>query len=166
MKKRVLWIAGIGICMALFGSIIDPADRLIWNRTESAPLGLYWLSNAPFIYGRWGVVSARSADADWAESNGFVGSDWPLLKKVAGVPGDEICRMEQTVSRNGAPVAQAHLVDSQGRYLPVWHGCLSLQEGQVFLLNVHPDSLDGRYFGPTQIEDMDGVAIALFTFNR
>ncbi|WP_373007034.1 S26 family signal peptidase [Hyphomonas sp.] len=33
-----------------------------------------------------------------------------------------------------------------------------LGEDQLFLMNAHPDSLDGRYFGPVEINDLDGVA--------
>ncbi len=52
----------------------------------------YWLNDNPFTLGRWVVVSAKSPEAIWASKRGFVGQNWPLLKRVAGVPGDEICR--------------------------------------------------------------------------
>lgn len=166
MRKRVLWTVVTGIGLVLFGAVCDPVERLIWNRTDSAPKGFYWLSNAPFTNGRWGVVSASSPDAQWAEARGFVGADWPLIKKIVGVSGDEICRTEQTILINRKPVAQARLVDSQGRNLPDWQGCSRLRTGELFLLNAHADSLDGRYFGPTQITDMDGVAIPLITSHK
>ena len=163
MKYPVLWITGAGLCLALFGALFDPEDYLIWNRTGSAPEGLYWRSNEPFTPGRWVIVSARSVDAQWAEAHGFVGRDWPLLKRIAGIAGDEICRHGQMISINGDTVASAHLVDPSGRNLPDWQGCVRLLETDVFLLNAHPDSLDGRYFGATKLEDLDGAAIPLFT---
>lgn len=150
--------------MSLWAALFDPADRLIWNRTASAPIGLYWLKNAPYIYGQWGILSADSADAQWAQTNGFVGPAWPLLKRVSGVAGDEICRCGKDVYVNGERSAEAHLADAGGRELPVWQGCMILGESEIFLLNVHPDSLDGRYFGVTSINDMDGVAVRLFAF--
>ncbi len=166
MRKSVLWIAGIGVGLTLFGSFFEPKDRLIWNRTGSAPQGLYWLSNEPITKGRWVVVSARSVSAKWAQSHGYVGPDWPLLKQTSGVPGDIVCRNGQTILINGEAVASAHLIDSTGRILPDWEGCFRLSEDQVFLLNTHPDSLDGRYFGITKKDELDGVAIRLFTFNN
>ena len=147
----------LGGSAALFGLVFDPAERLIWNRTGSAPKGLYWLSGDPFTKGRWVAVSARSADADWAEARGFVGKDWPLLKQIAGVPGDLICRNGNEVLVNGELAAIAQEVDSRGRLLPAWEGCERLKAGEYFLLAPHASSLDGRYFGVTGSEDLDGV---------
>lgn len=163
MKRRALLMTGAGIGLALFGLIFSPMDRLIWNRTGSAPQGLYWLSDEPFTPGRWVVVSARSVEAQWAEDHGFVGRNWPLLKQIAGLPGDEICRSGVDVSINGKPVATAREGDSMGRALPVWQGCVRLNEGQVFLLSPHPDSLDGRYFGAIERSELVGVARPLMT---
>ncbi len=161
MRRRVLLMTGAGIGLALFGLVFSPADRLIWNRTGSAPQGLYWLNDEPFTPGRWVVVSARSAEAQWAEDQGFVGRDWPLLKQIAGISGDEICRNGSTILINGAVVAQAREVDSMRRALPVWQGCIVLGKDKFFLLNPHPDSLDGRYFGAMERGDLVGVAIPL-----
>jgi conjugative transfer signal peptidase TraF len=161
MRRRALFLTGAGIGLALFGLVASPMDRLIWNRTGSAPQGLYWLSDEPFTHGRWVVVSARSAEAQWAEEQGFVGRDWPLLKQIAGVSGDEICRSGVEVSINERAVAQAREVDSRGRALPVWRGCKVLGPDEFFLLTPHPDSLDGRYFGAIERGDLTGVAIPL-----
>ena len=166
MKRRALLMTGAGIGLALFGLVFSPMDRLIWNRTGSAPQGLYWLSDEPFTPGRWVVVSARSAEAQWAQTQGFVGRNWPLLKQIAGLPGDEICRSGAEVSINGKPVAMARERDSMGRALPVWQGCVLLDEEQVFLLAPHPDSLDGRYFGAMQRSDLVGVARPLLTSDQ
>ncbi len=166
MKRRALLMTGAGIGLALFGLVFSPMDRLIWNRTGSAPQGLYWLNDEPFTPGRWVVVSGRSAEAQWAEDHGFVGRNWPLLKQIAGLPGDEICRSGVEVSINGKPVATARQRDSMGRALPVWQGCMLLDEGQVFLLAPHPDSLDGRYFGAMQRSDLVGVARPLMTSDQ
>lgn len=166
MKRRALLMTGAGIGLALFGLVFSPMDRLIWNRTGSAPQGLYWLSDEPITHGRWVVVSARSAEAQWAEDHGFVGRNWPLLKQIAGLPGDEICRSGLEVSINGRPAATARELDSMGRALPVWQGCVLLDEGQVFLLAPHPDSLDGRYFGAMQRSDLVGMARPLRTSDQ
>lgn len=157
-RKRVIGVGLLGIGLALFGAVPTPQDRLIWNRTGSAPQGLYWLSDEPFTLGRWVVVSARSDDAQWAQTQGFVGRDWPLLKQIAGLPGDEICRWDTQLLINGKVGGEARLRDSSGRDLPSWEGCMVLGQDQLFLMNAHPDSLDGRYFGPVEIHDLVGVA--------
>lgn len=166
MRKRVAIIGATAISALLLGSLIGPQKRFIWNRTNSAPIGLYGLKNDPLSYGDWVIVSAQSEQGIWAFEHGFIGPDWPLIKSVAGLPGNEICRDGQEVKINRTIAAKALLVDSRGRYLPVWSGCHVLKSGEVFLLNDHAHSLDGRYFGVTKAEDVDGVAVLLFELKR
>jgi conjugative transfer signal peptidase TraF len=165
MRKLSFWLTLSGIFLLAFGRVFDPVDRLIWNRTASAPTGLYWLSDDPFTHGRWVVVSSQSDIAEWVEMRGYVGKDWPLLKQIAGMSGDEICRNGHEIRINNQAVAFAKTVDSLGRRLPVWYGCNILQSDEVFLLTAHPASLDGRYFGPIKQTDLDGVAIPLIISN-
>jgi len=161
MKRPRLWLTLPGGALLIVGLIFDPLDRLIWNRTASAPTGLYWLSDEPFTQGSWVVVSSQSAVAEWAEARGYVGKNWPLLKQIAGLPGDEVCRNASEIRINNKPAAIAKDVDSSGRNLPIWEGCSILQADELFLLTPHPASLDGRYFGPIKQTDLDGVAIPL-----
>lgn len=159
MKAAPFFLVGLGLSAVLFSVVSPLPERLIWNRTGSVPEGFYWLSDEPFTKGGWVVVSARSAEAEWAELHGFVGRDWPLLKRVSGVPGDEICRDGLMVSINGLPVGEALIESGGGVILPSWNGCKRVGEDELFLLNLHPQSLDGRYFGITRASDIDGSAI-------
>jgi conjugative transfer signal peptidase TraF len=162
MKPGYALALVLGGSAALFGLVFDPPARVIWNRTASAPEGLYWLRDDPFTRGRWVVLSARSEPAKWAEAHGFTGKDWPLLKQVSGVAGDEICREETEIFINKSQAGSALLRDQKGRDLPSWNGCVTLKFGEVFLLSPHPSSLDGRYFGPVRQADIQGVAVPLF----
>jgi conjugative transfer signal peptidase TraF len=158
MKPFVLLLT-ILVAALLVATILWPQDaRLIWNRTASAPIGLYWLSDVPLHKGQWVVVSARSAEAQWAEARGFVGADWPLIKQIAGLEGDQICRDGDAVAINGARVGWALRVDNLGRAMPAWHGCFVLQRDEIFLMNPHPASLDGRQFGAMRANEIDGAA--------
>ena len=161
MRPAPLIIAGIGLSAIGFSVVSPLPERLIWNRTGSVPTGLYWLSDEPFTKGGWVVVSARSAEARFAQLHGFVGRDWPLLKRVAGVPGDEICRDGATVLINGMLSGEALNAAGNGVPLPSWNGCSRVEEGEIFLMNAHPNSLDGRYFGITSVRDIEGSAILL-----
>lgn len=161
MKSAPLILAGFGLSTILFSVVTPLPERLFWNRTGSVPLGLYWLNDEPYTKGGWVVVSARSAEAEWAEQHGFVGRDWPLLKRVAGVPGDEICRDVVTVSINRLPAGEALIASGSGVLLPSWSGCSRVGEDELFLMNAHPQSLDGRYFGITSVHDIEGSAILL-----
>lgn len=156
-----LVMAGIGLSAIGFSMISTLPERLIWNRTGSVPEGLYWLSDEPFTKGGWVVVSARSAEAQWAELHGFIGEDWPLLKRVAGISGDEICRDGVTVLINGMPVGEVLIEPVEGVFLPSWNGCRRISEDEIFLMNAHPKSFDGRYFGITSVRDIEGSATLL-----
>ncbi len=161
MKAAPLVLAGFSLSAILFSVVSPVPERLVWNRTGSVPLGLYWLSDEPFTKGGWVVVSARSAEAQWAEHHGFVGEDWPLLKRVAGVVGDEICREGTSLFVNGTPAGEALIESGNGVLLPSWNGCRRVKEDEIFLMNAHPKSLDGRYFGITRAGDIEGSAILL-----
>ena len=112
-----------------------------------------------------GLPGLWVAAAIWIADHGFLAPGWPVIKRVRGLPGDEICRENETVSINGETVATALETDSNGLGLPSWSGCFTLQEGEVFLLNDHPQSLDGRYFGATQMKDVRGSARLLFSIS-
>lgn len=161
-RRSALILTGLAIAMMGAASVLVEQKRLIWNRTESAPIGLYWRSDGPLTLNGWAVVSARSEAAGWTSENGFTGADWPLVKRIAGLPGDEICRENETILINQSVAAEALLEASGSLSLPRWQGCHVLQDGEVFLLNEHPRSLDGRYFGIMQDSDLEGVAILLW----
>ncbi|MEL6860028.1 MAG: S26 family signal peptidase [Pseudomonadota bacterium] len=160
----ILAVAATGSCLLTL--IWNPKETLIWNRTQSAPIGLYWLSDGPYNLDDWVIVSAKSADAEWAENQGYIGQNWPLLKRVSAVSGDTICRDQAEIWINNERVGVAKLSDKAGRELPRWTGCVALEADQVFLMNKHPDSLDGRYFGPTQKDDLMGRAHKVDLFSR
>lgn len=166
MKLSWLSATAAGLSAVVAGLIFDPEARFIWNRTGSAPEGLYVLSDEPIARGLWVIVSAQSSEAKWVSKRGYIGEDWPLIKRVTALPGDEICREGDTISINHLRIAEALETDSLGRQMPVWHGCSILGEDEVFLVNSHPRSIDGRYFGPTKISDIDGVLRLLWSPDR
>lgn len=152
----VLALAGVGaIAWALTN---DPRPRLVWNASESAPAGLYRVVYRAPLRGELALVSPAGAAAKLIESRTYLPPETPLLKRVAAQTGDEICHNETRIFVNGVLFAQALKVDSMGRPMPVWSGCLTLQDGEIFLLNDNPKSLDGRYFGTADLKDVVGVA--------
>lgn len=84
----------------------------------------------------------------------------PLLKPVAALAGQSVCRIGAHVSIDGKAVGDAKPVDHRGRKLPVWQGCQRLGPGQVFVMNAAvPTSLDGRYFGAQSMDTVIGRAV-------
>jgi conjugative transfer signal peptidase TraF len=135
--------------------IVEPMGRdggpaFIWNASASVPIGLYRLApvsrvETPDLV----VVSPPEPLASFLAERGYLPRGVPMLKRVLAVAGDTVCRHGTTISAFDHAYGAARERDSAGRPLPVWQGCRTLAEGEVFLMNWDSaDSFDGRYFGP------------------
>lgn len=83
----------------------------------------------------------------------------PLVKRVAALPGDEICGFGGQVFLNGKPLVERLKRDGSQRWLPWWEGCSRLREGEYLLLIAeNRRSFDGRYFGVTKASEIMGPA--------
>ena len=86
----------------------------------------------------------------------------PLLKPVAGVPGDLVCVQPEGVWVQGEAYGAVYQ-EHRGNPLPVFWGCHVVGAGEVFVASHEPKSLDGRYFGMTHVEDVRR-AVPLWTW--
>ena len=145
-------------------AVLDPVPRVIWNASASAPIGLYrthFESDPPT--GALVAITPPERLARWLSARGYLPEGVPLLKYVAAKAGQRVCRVGAVVSVDAQRVAIARERDGQGRPLPVWQGCRTLRSGELLLLNpAHPDSLDGRYFGPLPASAVIGRATPLW----
>lgn len=163
-RKRVL-LAGCASLFLMAGTLLQTTPDLVWNRTTSVPVGLYFVDrNARIETGQLVAYRPTATEADWIENRGYTGRGWPLLKRVAGLETDTVCRCGQLVLVNDFPAAHALETDRSGRRLPVWAGCRTLAPGEVFLLADHPQSLDGRYLGIAARANILGVAKPVWTW--
>ncbi|KMY86404.1 Type IV secretory pathway, protease TraF [Candidatus Paraburkholderia calva] len=90
--------------------------------------------------------------------------DTPLMKRVAALPGQGVCRTGRTVAIDGVPFGDVLDRDRRGRPLPVWQGCRRIADGKLFLMNPSiRDSLDGHYFGPLDERTIIGRTTSLLT---
>ncbi|GAA5055151.1 S26 family signal peptidase [Erythrobacter westpacificensis] len=163
---RRFYIRATAIAASLFAAgytaiaITDPLPRVIWNASASVPIGFYRVtpdSDPPV--GSLVAVAPPEQLARWMTERGYLGENVPLLKHVVAKSGARICRIGDIVSIDARPVAIALSSDRLGRPLPVWQGCRTLRDDEIFLLNpAHPDSLDGRYFGPLDASAVLGRA--------
>jgi conjugative transfer signal peptidase TraF len=129
--------------------LLHPAPRLIWNASASVPIGLYAVHPAGALRtGELLVVTPPEPLATFLDTRRYLPKGIPLLKHVAALPGQTVCRMGDTISIDGRDVGVALDRDHLGRSLPVWQGCRVIAAGEVFLMNRQSvASLDGRYFG-------------------
>lgn len=166
IRARRTLLAG-GAALALIGAsaAVRSDPILLWNASASVPIGLYVVT--PLDNPQVGdLVAVRPPPPleRWLVGRGYLGPDTPLLKRVATLPGAEVCRDEDAILVDGSTVAVARERDRLGRPLPVWKGCRQLRDDEVFLLNADaPASLDGRYFGPLGTDTIIGRATPLWT---
>ncbi|WP_260929129.1 S26 family signal peptidase [Novosphingobium sp. 9] len=90
----------------------------------------------------------------------------PLLKRIAALGDDKVCRFGDAITINGRTAARALARDSHHRALPAWQGCHRLGADEVFVLNAAPDSFDSRYFGAVPRASVIARAIPLLTRRR
>ena len=141
--------ASIVVCGASASALFQPTPKLIWNASASVPIGLYAVHPAgPLRIGELLVVTPPEPLATFLDARHYLPKGVPLLKHVAALPGQLICRSGDVVTVDRIAVGVALARDHLGRLLPTWQGCRVIGAGEVFLMNKRSlASLDGRYFG-------------------
>ncbi len=146
-------------------SFIPVTPKLIWNASASVPLGLYSIAPARHLEVT-DLVAVETPEplASFMAERRYLPRGVPLMKRVAAIAGQRVCRDGAHVTIDGIDIGEALARDRAGRSLPSWQGCRRIADGEVFLMNwTAPDSMDGRYFGPLPFNSIIGRAIPLWT---
>ena len=148
--------------------LFHPSPKLIWNASASVPIGLYAVQpGSPLKHGDLVIAAPSGPLAAFLSERRYLPKDVPLLKHVAALPGEIVCRHGLVITIDGTAVASALTRDRADRPLPVWQGCRKLTSTEIFLLNrAVPDSFDGRYFGPLTVTSVIGRAVPLWVFKE
>lgn len=165
MKRCAVFIAGAAAAAALLSAARPLARILVWNVTASVPTGLYHIHrNAGLHVGERVAIDPPRRLRGLIAERGYLPSGVPLLKEVAALRGDTVCRSGLVITINGEQAGLARALDSRSRPLPGWQGCHTLTADDIFVLNRHaPDSFDGRYFGPIARRWVIGRASLVWT---
>jgi conjugative transfer signal peptidase TraF len=158
----VTYVATIGVAVA---SLVSLPLRLVWNASASVPIGFYLIDPPRDVrVGDLVAVMPPKPLADFMVERGYIGRNVPLLKHVAALPGQQVCRTGNAITVDDVRFGDALDRDRRGRPLPVWQGCRKVADGDIFLMNVSvADSLDSRYFGPIAANAVIGHATPLYT---
>jgi conjugative transfer signal peptidase TraF len=146
-------------------SFVSIAPRLVWNASASAPIGLYSIgAKSPLEVTDLVAIDTPEYLAGFLSMRGYLPRGVPLMKRVAALPGQRVCRTGVVITVDGVALGEALDRDRLGRPLPVWQGCRTVAAAELFLMNWQVrDSLDGRYFGPLPLAAVIGRAIPLYT---
>lgn len=152
------------IALTVLPGVVGMPRLLLWNSSASVPIGLYDVRPTRALHvGDIAVVMPPEPLAATLVERGSLPRGVPLIKPIAALAGQTICRQGLRITIDGALVGAALAHDHRGRPLPAWTGCRTLGSSEVFLMNPEePDSFDGRYFGPLPVSSVIGRAAPLW----
>ena len=150
--------AYFAVMATVITAFVHPSPRLVWNASASVPVGWYRMHPAPVLkLGDLVAVLPPVALAGFLADRHYLPRGVPMLKHVAALAGQRVCRTGARITVDGKHLGDARTRDHLGRPLPIWNGCRVLMRGDVFLMNQDAaDSLDGRYFGPLPASTITG----------
>jgi conjugative transfer signal peptidase TraF len=163
----------LAVPVAIVAMFTISGSDLRVNFTPSMPLGVYRLEALPsggFARGMFVAVCAPADAAELGRRRGYLShgacpyDTEPLLKVVAGVPGDDVAVSVQGVAVNGCvlPNSAPLALDRSDRGLSAWpSGRYHLGPNQLWLYAGNPRSWDSRYFGPAATASVVARAVQL-----
>ena len=165
MKRRSMIFATIVGCATLTTLAVPVARFAVWNATASVPTGLYAIRGKASLHvGERVAVEPPPELRRLLAERHYLPTGVPLLKRIAAVRGQRVCRDALSITIDDQYVGAARPRDRQGRRLPSWAGCRVLRTGEVFVMNpAAPDSFDGRYFGVLRLTHVIGRATPVWT---
>ena len=169
ISRRLVAVAAVcGLTAIAVAPSIKTAPRLVYNGSRSVPVGWYVVSQKPrYEHGDLVLADPPPAFARLIERRGYLPPNVPLIKRVAALEGDTVCKSDDALGvqlATGETITVRSLsMDRSGWVMPRWEGCRTLASGEVLLpLSDTDRSLDGRYFGPVPITSIRGEARPLF----
>ncbi|WP_406626043.1 S26 family signal peptidase [Acidovorax sp. SDU_ACID1] len=153
-------LSACGLAALAWVAFVQPLPRLVYNPSDSVPVGWYRIGPADALHvGAIVLTTLPPEAAALAAQRGYLPARVPLLKRVGAVAPQHVCVFDALVWIDGVPVATVLAADRLGRTLPSWPHCRRLEPGELFLLSsTNPASFDSRYFGPVSAATVIGVA--------
>lgn len=161
-------LSACGLTALTWASFVRPAAHVVYNPSDSVPVGWYRIESATSLH-VGSIVLARlpAGVAALAAQRGYLPSHIPLLKRVGAVASQHVCIVDGQVRIDGVTVAAVLPADRLGRPLPSWSQCRRLRPGELFLLSTtNPASFDSRYFGPIAASTVIGTAQPIYLEKR
>ena len=174
LRARIVLAAlsACGLAALAWASFVRPAAHVVYNPSDSVPVGWYRIESAdslprPLSVGSIVLARLPGDVAALAAQRGYLPAHIPLLKRVGALAPQHVCIVGGVVQIDGVPAAAVLPTDRMGRLLPSWPQCRRLHPSELFLLNTtNPASFDSRYFGPIAASAVIGVAHPVWLESR
>jgi type IV secretory pathway protease TraF len=159
VQHRNFVLAMSAVAAMVMKPLFDPVPLVIWNASNSVPIGWYFVAKRQPNLAEIAVIRPPEWVEIYASARGYLPLHTPLLKPVRATKNSIVCRFGRYVFINGNVTVQAKYLDKNHRVLPIWKGCRKLEPDEMFVLGMHPDSFDSRYFGPVNQTQVLGTAV-------
>ena len=171
--KRFTFCFGVMISVLLLSGLVYTAGIRL-NTTPSIPVGVYRLTNEPIVKGAYVLFCPPPTPVfAMAKARGYLGAGFcpggygHLMKKIFAVKDDVVSIGTDGVQVNGQllPLSAPIKADGGGRPLPDYKASWVLGSDEVLVMSdSNRGSFDGRYFGPIQRSQIEGVIRPFFTW--
>lgn len=131
------------------------------NVEPSVLYGLYCISRLPATLERGMLVTLPTPEAIRPWHPWWI----PLLKPIAGLPGDQVCVLSVGMWIDGQPYGLVY-ERGHGKPLPRLRGCFTVPDGHVWLATKTRQTLDSRYYGAIPFTTLTAQAHPLWTLDR
>ena len=132
-RGAILAVMALGVGATALPQHDDRPPWLVWNASASVPIGLYAVDTIIDAHtGDLVVVRPPEPLARFLADRGYLPRGVPLLKHVAALAGQTVCRIGRSVTVDAIEMGEARERDGRGRALPVWEGCRVIAPGRSF----------------------------------
>ncbi len=107
MKTSILMATSCSVLALLTPSFWTLSPVIVWNVSPSSPIGLYLLQNGGPKKGDFVAIKLPEWVAHLAETRKYLPKSALLIKRVAAVQNDEVCRAGDEIFINTKRVAKA-----------------------------------------------------------
>jgi len=158
-KALIAGLASLCVLGAASDIGFDIRPRLLYNPSESAPIGWYAVEqNSAYRKGDRVAAFAPAEARELAHQRQYLPRDYPLIKTIMGVPGERFCAEGQQVKGPDGTVILRLLQDRSGRDMHGFEGCLVLPDQHYFIVSPGMENgWDSRYFGAVPGENILGT---------
>src|SRR5690625_4542855 len=117
-------LSACGLAALAWASFVQPSAHIIYNPSDSVPVGWYGIKRAnssphPLFVGDIVLTRLPPDTAALAAQRGYMPSHIPLLKRVGSVAPQHVCIVDAQVRIDGVPVAavrsEEHTSELQSR---------------------------------------------------
>ena len=164
-ELKRFYVRTVALTVGLTVLACEIARHLIWNRTESMPLGWYWLHRGEHAArGDTVAFPIPASVRQMVHERGYLQDGAYLIKTVVALPGDRVCTEGAVLRVNGRSLGAVLEEDRAGRPLPHAEVCAAVEAGEVYVASEHPRSFDSRVFGAIRLGEIRGKVVALWTY--